>query len=251
MERTLSVSGIPDHKTDVNINPRPLRFPFPEEHRGYIDGDDATRQRICARHRALALGPLWFIQNDDEIAPEHRAIANEYHLPLDEFTDDEHFPFQLYVREGRRLIGEYTITEHDITGDGDDRTPRHHLDSIAMGEFPIDSFPCRKRQPNDTIVLEGYLGMLDTITRPYQVTYRIMIPQHVDGVIVPMAASTTHVAYSSIRMEPTWMALGQASGVAAHLAIERGVAPRHVPIDELQRMLVQQGQVIEPTGETT
>jgi len=240
--RALSVADIPNHKCDVNINPRPLGFPFPEENRGYIEGDDATRQRICARHRSLALGLLWFLQNDPEVPAAHRARANEMHLPKDEFTDNAHFPWQLYVREGRRLIGEYTLTEHDITGKGQE--PKHHADSIAVGEFPIDSFPARKRQPGDTLVLEGYLGMLDYITRPYEIPYRIMIPEKIDGLIVPVAASTTHVAFSSIRMEPTWMSLGQAAGVAAHVAIQNSIKPRAVPTSELQSLLRQQGQVL-------
>jgi len=159
-----------------------------------------------------------------------------------------HFPFQLYVREGRRLLGEYTLTEHDITGDGTKHSPRHLEDVVAIGEFPIDSFPCRKRQPGDTIVLEGYLGMLNSITHPYRIPYRIMIPKSVDGLIVPVAASTTHVAYSSIRMEPTWMALGQAAGVAAHLAIQFDVEPRTVPLRQLRSILEDQGQVLQHSG---
>ena len=168
-------------------------------------------------------------------------------LPKDEFADNGHFPFQLYVREGRRLVGEFTLSERNVT-DGD-AAARHHADAIAVGEFPIDSFPCRSRQPTDTVVLEGYLGMLDGITRPYEIPYRIMIPRRVDSLIVPVAASTTHVAYSSIRMEPTWMALGQAAGVAAHLAATRDVAPRDVPTDELRRLLAEQGQVVELADE--
>ncbi|MCY3912007.1 MAG: FAD-dependent oxidoreductase [Chloroflexi bacterium] len=237
--RALSVTEIPNRKTDVNINPRPLGFPFPEENRGYLEGDDTTRQRIRRRHRDLTLGLLWFLQNDEQIPPEHRRIANGYHLPRDEFTDNDHFPFQLYVREGRRLVGEYTLTEHDMT-----TGPRRHDDAIAVGEFPIDSFPCRKRQPTDTQVLEGYLGMLDALTQPYEIPYRIMIPVEVENLIVPVAASTTHVAYSSIRMEPTWMALGQAAGTAAHLALRREVTPRRVPVGELQRLLGAQGQIV-------
>lgn len=240
--RALSVADIPNHKCDVNINPRPLGFPFPEENRGYIEGDEATRERIRQRHRSLVLGLLWFLQNDPEVPEAHRALANEMHLPKDEFTDNAHFPWQLYVREGRRLIGEYTLTQHDITGKGQE--PKQHTDSIAVGEFPIDSFPVRKRQPGDTIVLEGYLGMLDYITRPYEIPYRILIPEEINGLIVPVAASTTHVAFSSIRMEPTWMALGQAAGVAAHLAIENRTALRDVPITPLQTLLKEQGQVI-------
>lgn len=241
--RALSVTNIPNQKTDVNMNPRPLGFPFVEENIGYVEGDDTTRLRICERIENLTLGLLWFLQNDPEVPEAHRALANELHLPADEFGDNKHFPFQLYVREGRRLVGEYLLTEHDITGKGQGAI--HHPDTIAVGEFPIDSFPCRKRQPTDTIVLEGYLGMLDHITRPYEIPYRIMIPKEIDGIIVPVAASTTHVAFSSIRMEPTWMALGQAAGTAAHLAIERDKLPRKVPITELQELLSQQGQVLK------
>src|SRR5690606_7048690 len=112
--RALSVTDLPNSKVDANINPRPLAFPFPEENIGYIEGDMATRQRICDRHRDLALGLIWFLQNDDEVPEAHRKIAQAYHLPLDEFQDNHHFPFQLYVREGRRLKGEYTLTQHDV-----------------------------------------------------------------------------------------------------------------------------------------
>ena len=241
--RALSVTDIPNNRTDVNMNPRPLGFPFTEENRGYIEGDEATRDEIRERIRNLTLGLIWFLQNDPEVPTEHRKLANELQFPKDEFTDDEeHFPFQLYVREGRRLIGEITLTEHHITGKGEAIT--HHPDTIAIGEFPIDSFPCRKRQPGDTIVLEGYLGMLDHITRPYEIPYRVMIPKKIDGIIVPVAASTTHVAFCSIRMEPTWMALGQAAGTAAHLAIEEKLQPRDVPIDRLQMNLRKNGQVL-------
>lgn len=237
--RTLSISEIPNHKTDVNINPRPLGFPFPEENTGYVEGDDATRQRISDRHREITLGLLWFLQNDDQVPEAHRIIARSYHLPMDEWSDNGHFPFQLYVREARRLVGEYTLTEHDMMN------PSPQSDSIAVGEFPIDSFPCRKRQPDDTVVLEGYLGMLDSMTRPYEIPYRIMIPKWIDGLIVPVAASTTHVAYSSIRMEPTWMALGQAAGTAAHLSLACQEKPRAIPFDRLRRQLVADGQVLE------
>ena len=240
MVRALSVAEIPNHKTDVNINPRPLGFPFPEENAGYVEGDDATRQRICERHRQLALGLLWFLQNDEEIPEAHREIARRYHLPRDEWADNGCFPFQLYVREARRLVGEYTLTEHDMTTDAG----RSHPDTIAIGEFPIDSFPCRKRQPDDSVVLEGYLGMLDSVTRPYEIPYRVMIPKSIDGLIVPVAASTTHVAFSSIRMEPTWMCLGQAAGTAAHLALARECQPRRVKPEELRESLKQQGQIL-------
>ena len=93
----------------------------------------------------------------------------------------------------------------------------------------MDSFPARRGEPGHDVALEGYVFMLDKLTKPYQIPYRIMVPESVDGLLVPVAASTTHIAFSTIRLEPTWMALGQAAGVATHLAIEAGVPPRAVP----------------------
>ncbi|MBX3178113.1 MAG: FAD-dependent oxidoreductase [Candidatus Hydrogenedentes bacterium] len=246
MVRALSVTRMPNGTADVNINPRPLAFPFPGENEGYVDGDWDARERIEQRHRDLCLGLLWFLQNDEEIPADHRRLARAYQLPRSEFADNGHFPWQLYIREARRLDGCYTITQHDVAlGEGGARE-FHHDDVIAMGEFPIDSFPAQRRQPGDSVVLEGYLGMLGHLTRPYKIPYRAMLPREVDGLIVPGALSATHVAYSSIRMEPTWMALGHASGAAAHLAIQHACPARDVPIEELRGLLRAQGQVVDP-----
>ncbi|MCA9077481.1 MAG: FAD-dependent oxidoreductase, partial [Planctomycetaceae bacterium] len=139
--RVLSVTDIPNRKTDVNMNPRPLAFPFAEEHAGYVEGDWATRRRIETDLRNLTLGLVWFLQNDAEVPAAHREIANQYHWPLDEFADNDHFPFQLYVREARRLVGEYMLTEHDVTQSSERSNTGRFDDAIAVGEFPIDSFP--------------------------------------------------------------------------------------------------------------
>ncbi len=245
--RALSVTDLPHQKVDANINPRPLAFPFAEENIGYVESDWRVREEISGRHRDLTLGLLYFLQNDRDVPASHREIARQYHLPLDEFTDNGHFPFQLYVREARRLRGLYTLSEHDVARLDHGKGNGIHEDAIAVGEFPVDSFPTRKRRPQDTRVLEGYLGMLDHITRPYQIPYRIMIPERVDGLIVPVAASATHVAYSSIRMEPTWMAMGQAAGTAARMTIEHNCPPRAIPIGQLQESLRDQGQVLSPS----
>jgi hypothetical protein len=142
----------------------------------------------------------------------------------------------------------YTLTQHDVAVASDLTAAPEHDDTIAMGEFPIDSFPVRKRQPGDLVVLEGYLGMLGHLTRPYQIPYRALIPRALDGVVVPCALSATHVAFSSIRMEPTWMALGHAAGVAAHLAVARECPPREVCHADLQQLLSTQGQVLGQPG---
>jgi hypothetical protein len=241
--RALSLAEIPNRKTDINMNPRVTGFPFAEENNGYAEADWDKREEIAARIRNLTLGLLYFLQNDSQVPAEHRRLANRYHLAKDEFTDNQHFPWQLYVREGRRIRGVYTLSENDVAmAPGLARAPIHH-DSIAAGEFPIDSFPTRKREPGRD-VLEGYIYMLDRFTLPYQIPYRILVPEEVDGLLVPVAASTTHVAFSTIRLEPTWMALGQAAGTAAHLAIASGRQPRALEVEKLQRLLLRQGQVL-------
>lgn len=249
--RALSVTDLPNSKVDANTNPRPLAFPFPEVNTGYIEGDSETRKKICDRHREIALGLIWFLQNDKEVPKKHRKMAQGYNFPLDEFTDNNHFPFQLYIREGRRLKGEYTLTEHDVAITDENPEFFHHHDTIAMGEFPIDSFPVHKKSDENKTVLEGYLGMLAHLTRPYEIPYRVMIPQKIDGLIVPVALSATHVAYCSIRMEPTWMSLGQAAGVAAHVCIQENEEPRDVNISQVQKILKEQGQVIENSRNKT
>ena len=242
--RALSITELPNQKTDVNMNPRPLGFPFAEENYGYPEGSWDVRERIAGRLRNMTLGLLYFLQNDSEVPAEHRELAQRYHLPLDEFTDSGHFPWQLYVREARRIRGLYTLTEKDVTvGPELGRAPLH-ADSIAAGEFPIDSFPVRKRQAGHDVALEGYILMLDRFTQPYQLPYRIMIPERVDALIVPVAASTTHIAFSTIRTEPTWMALGQAAGMAARQCLVDGVEPRDVDVRRFQQQLLESGQVI-------
>jgi len=242
--RALSMAELPNRKLDINMNPRPLGFPFAEINEGYADADWEQREAIDARVRNLTLGLLYFLQNDPEIPEEHRMLARQFHLARDEFADNGNFPWQLYVREARRIVGEYTFSEHDVVLAPGSNRARVHRDSVAAADFPIDSFPVRKREPFASKALEGYLLMLDEFTKPYQIPYRIMVPKDVDGLLVPVAASTTHVAFSTIRMEPTWMALGQAAGIAAHLAIESGREPRAVKIDILQRRLVKDGQIL-------
>jgi hypothetical protein len=136
------------------------------------------------------------------------------------------------------------LSEHDLISGPELGRPRLHANAISAGEFPIDSFPVRKREPGHDVALEGYILMLDKFTRPYQIPYGVIVPKTVEGLLTPVPASATHVAFSTIRAEPTWMALGQAAGAAAHLAIAGGIAPRRVEVGRLQRLLAGQGQVL-------
>jgi hypothetical protein len=241
--RALSLVELPNNKTDINMNPRVHGFPFAEENDDYPEADWDTREKITEKIRNLTLGLLYFLQNDSQVPAAHRRLANRYHLAKDEFTDNNHFPWQLYVREARRIRGEYTLSENDLVLVPGLGRARIHKDSIAAGEFPIDSFPVRKREPGRDAP-EGYIYMLDRFTQPYQIPYRVMVPEQVDGLLAPVPASTTHVAFSTIRLEPTWMALGQAAGTAAHLAIATDRHVRSVDVDLLQRLLLRQGQVL-------
>jgi hypothetical protein len=242
MMRVFSFAEIPNGKYDVNTNPRPLGFPFPGENANYAEADWADREKVFKRHRALALGLLYFVQNDPEVPEEHRKMANQYHLSLDEFKDNEHFPWQLYVREARRLKGVYTLTENDVTlQQGAQRTTIFD-DSIIAGEFPIDSFPASKEPSPDKKVLEGYIGMLPISA--YQIPLRALIPEALNTLIVPVAASTTHAAYSTIRMEPLWMGIGQAAGTAAALSLQNKVQIRDVDTRSVQRTLIENGQIL-------
>jgi len=242
--RALSVAELPNEKFDINMNPRPLGFPFAEENDGYPEADWPERERIMARIRDLTLGLIYFLQNDEEIPEDQRQLVRRFNLARDEFTDNHGFPRQLYVREARRIQGEYTLSENDVFVESVRGRTRVHVDSIAAGEFPIDSFPVRKYEPGQNVALEGYVLMLDKLTHPYQIPFGVIVPQGVDGLLVPVAASTTHVAFSTIRLEPTWMALGQAAGTAAHLSLIANVPVRDVPIKCLQRQLLAQGQVL-------
>ncbi len=241
MVRAFSFAEIPNRKYDVNINPRPLGFPFPEENTNYVEADWQQREKVFQHHRNLTLGLLYFVQNDPEIPEAHRKLANQYHLPLDEFKDNGHFPWQLYVREGRRLKGRYMLNENDVKFK---ESGRNNIfpDSIIAGEFPIDSFPVSKEASADRKVLEGYIGLLPI--SPYQIPYRILIPEKIKGLIVPVAVSTTHVAYSTVRMEPLWMGLGQVAGTAAWMALREKTTVGDVPMDLLQQKLLEYNQVL-------
>jgi hypothetical protein len=242
MVRVFSFTALPNRKYDVNINPRPLGFPFPGENRGYVESDWETRERIMKKHRELVLGLLYFIQNDAEIPEKHRQMARKYHLPLDEFQDNEHFPWQFYVREARRLKGRYTLTENDFKPSNSSKRSTVFYDSIMAGEFPIDSFPVTREPSDGQKVLEGYICMLEIA--PYHVPLRILLPETMGGLIVPVAASTSHVAYSTIRMEPLWMGLGHVAGLLAHLSIKMQLDPHTVPIHLLQKKLLEHNQVL-------
>jgi len=220
---------LPNGKCDVNsIGPFSLNV-LDGSNAGYLDGD---REAVRAHHLEYTKRFLF-----------HVAPAG-WGLCADEFVHTGGWPHQLYVREGRRMLGEYVLTEHDLV------ETRAHDDVVALGSYNIDIREVARTWrllpeyvPTPAVFNEGYLSVP---VPPYPIPYRCLTPRREDAgdLLVPVALSASHVAYASARMEPTWMVLGHAAGLAAAQAARRGVAVQDVDVARLQRQLRDQGQVL-------
>ncbi|MHB1455467.1 MAG: FAD-dependent oxidoreductase, partial [Armatimonadota bacterium] len=244
VDDVLNIEKIPNGKSDTNNMPLSLiSTDLPEENYAYPEADYQKREKIIKRHKDYILGLIYFLQNDDDMPEKLRNECKEWGFAKDEFVDNNNFPRQIYVREARRIWGLYTFSAHDaILSPSLLRTPIH-FDSIACGGYNIDSHAVKKKEPGQDAELEGFFW-LSGITQPYQIPYRIMIPQNIDGLIVPGAVSATHLGFGTLRMEPVWMAMGQAAGIAAHIAEKLFLKPRDIPVNRLQAFLVANNQVL-------
>lgn len=205
----------------------------------YPDGDEKTRARIWQDHVDYVQGFFWFLANDPRVPEELRAQASEWGLAKDEFADNQNWPYALYVREARRMIGSYVMREKDCTIDL--RKP----DTIGMGSFIMDSHAVQRLVDRDGTVIDE--GNFDMPVRPYQIPYRSLTPQksQCENLLVPVCMSATHVAYGSIRMEPQYMIMGHACGLAAVQALRAEKAVQEIDVAELQTKLRAQNQVLE------
>ena len=232
---------LPNRKTDANN--QHLAFistDLPEENQDWPTADWAWRDAFARRQRDYICGLLWFAQHDERLPADFRTACARWGFAADEYADNGHFPRQIYVREGRRIEGDHLFTAHDALPVRPGARPPIHGDSITASHYALDSHACRKREPGRPH-LEGFLS---TGCAPYTVPYGVMLPKAVEGLLVPVAASATHVGFSTLRMEPCWMALGEAAGVAAALALRDDVAPRSVDIRALQERLIARGAVL-------
>lgn len=211
-----------------------------EENWRWPEADQAERDRIFRRVWDYNEGLIWCLQHDEAVPEALRNEALSWGFPKNEFTDNRHRPHHIYVRQGRRIWGEYTFTERD-TDPIDTGWPRRAPDGIAVAEYALDCHGVTKFDPAHPGVREGYF-YIDF--QPTQLPYRIMVPKSVDGLLVPIACSASHVGYQPIRMEPVFIALGEAAGIAAKIAIDDGVQPRHVDVPSVQREILSRGGVI-------
>ena len=235
---------LPNGKCDVNsIGPFSLNV-LDRSNRAYPEGDDATRDRIREHHLCYAQSLLWFLASDDAVPSRIRSEVARWGLCADEFGPTNGWPPQLYVRDARRMVGAHVVVERDLLAG---RTPD---DTVALGSYNIDirevertwrALPEYVRV--DAVFNEGYLSVG---VPPYGIPYRALTPAREDAanLLVPVCLSASHVAFGSIRMEPTLMLLGHAAGIAAAQAARRGVAVQDVDVAAVQEDLREEGQVL-------
>jgi hypothetical protein len=202
----------------------------------YPNADYATRQQIITAHRNYEQGYLYFLSHDPSVPQVVRDGMNSYGLTTDEFTDNGGWSDELYVREARRMIGRYVMTE------ADDLSQRQAPDPIALGSYTLDShatsyFVDANGKPH----AEGDIGV--AAPQPYGISYDSLTPQEsqASNLLVSSAISASRVGYSSIRMEPQYMMMGQAAGAAAALALNGSTSVQQVNYNALKSQLLADG----------
>jgi hypothetical protein len=203
----------------------------------YPNADWTRREEIIQQHKEFALGMLYFLQNDEAVRPDVREEALRWGLPKDEFKDNGHFPYEILVREGRRMVGRHIFTEHDGTlAPSLNRTPIHS-DSVGIAEWPISSHDCtadrRLGSCNDGVL------MLSEATRPSQIPYRSLLPKEVDNLLVTVCLSCSHMGWGTLRLEPVFIHMGESAAFAVSLAARQGTMPGKLDVDTLVRELVE------------
>ncbi|MCW5963698.1 MAG: FAD-dependent oxidoreductase [Bryobacterales bacterium] len=229
---------IPNQKIDINN-----RGGFSSDYIGknyeYPDGNYATRARIWQDHIDYQQGLYYFLAHDDRIPSALRVDVQSWGLCRDEYEDTGYWPHQLYVREARRMVGEFVVTQKDL------QTEVTKPDWIGMGSYNSDSHNIQR-----IVNAQGFVeneGDVQVAVTPYQIPYRVMLPKRTEciNLLVPVPFSATHIAFASLRMEPQWMIIGHAAGVAASMALQAQRPPHEIDVKKLQETLVEQGAVWE------
>ncbi|MFN9430037.1 MAG: penicillin acylase family protein [Acidobacteriota bacterium] len=231
--------AIPNAKTDTNNH-----GPFSTDNIGrnydYPNASYERRKEIIDEHIQYQQGWLYFIANDPRVPADVRTAMAEWGLAKDEFLSTNHWPQQMYVREARRMIGRYVMTENELV------KRRPTPEPVGMGSYSIDSHNIQRYiTPEGYVQNEGDIGV--STNGPYQISYGSLVPKkgQAGNLLVPVCLSTSHIAYGSIRMEPVFMILGQSAGTAAALAIDGKMDVQDVPYERLRAKLLADGQVLE------
>jgi hypothetical protein len=210
---------------------------LPEINHPYPEADYDTRINISNLHKEHALGLLYFFQNDEDVPKKIREESKKWGLPKDEFIDNENFPKEMYVREGRRIRGRYIFSENDASLSSDfERTPIQK-DSVAIGDWPMDSHECNANRQAGSLA-DGKI-LLSEKTRPSQIPFRTLLPQKIDNLISTFCVSATHVAFGTIRVEPTLIQLGEVAGFASFEALNEKINVADLDLNRLQIKLLE------------
>jgi hypothetical protein len=234
---------VPNRKTDTNNHGS-----FSTDHIGanhdYPEASDERRAEILAEHERYQKGYFWFLCHDPRVPEDVRERMSRWGLAADEFTENGGWPHQIYVREARRMLGEFVMTERCLRGL--EPTP----DPVGMGSYNMDSHHVQRYVAHDAdgrayVQNEGDVQV--SPGRAYPIALGALLPRRAEctNLVVPVAVSASHIAYGSIRMEPVFMILGQSAATLGVLALEQGVAVQEVPYAELRARLVADGQVLE------
>lgn len=226
---------LPNGKYDINdVSGGLVRLSLPGQNLNWPNGTVNERRQIYAEHLRDQVGLLYFLQNDEAVPEKYRLEAQQWGWCRDEFIDTHHLPPQLYVREARRMIGRRVFTQRDSEHAPGDARAVLHPDSIAMGDYGNNCHGTFHEGPR----FGGkHSGEFYNPVPPYQIPYGTLLPNDVENLLVPTAASSTHVGFCALRLEPIWMSLGEAAGHAAAISIQKNLAVQDVPIAPLQQKL--------------
>lgn len=238
MAKITNMVRLPNDKTDANNQHMAfLSTDLPEENWPWPVASWEWRDRFAERLRDYTLGLLWFVQNDKELPGQFRQECRKWGLSSTEYRDNGNFPRQVYVREGRRMEGMYFFTANDAIAVSEGQRPPVHKTSIASSHYALDSHACFKREAGRAH-LDGFFGYESV---PYTIPFGVMVPKEVSNLLFPVPVSGSHVGFSTMRMEPCWMALGQAAGIAAANAVRSGLPVQKLEIGEIQDRLIEEG----------
>lgn len=233
------LSPLPNRKTDSN-NDGGISTDYIGMNYSYPEASYAVRRKIDKEHAYWTKGLIWTVQNDPEIPTEIRDKYAAWGLPKDEFKDNNHMPYKLYVREARRLVSDFVMTENYLNGSKSVPEP------IAMGNYQMDSHNVQRHvTPEGDVQNEGDVQI--GVKNPYGISYLAIVPKRNEcgNLLIPVCLSASHVAYGSIRMEPVFMMIGQSSGIAAAMAVKDGKAVQEVDYKKLKTELINSGQILQ------
>lgn len=236
LSNIITITPMPNKKTDTN------HLDFVGASHEWAEADYATREKIARMHKDYALGKLWFLANDERVPQSIRKQIGEWGLAKDEYADNGNFPYQLYVREARRMVSDFVMTEHHCKRDGKIPAPN----PVGLGTYAFDSHVVDRVVSADGLVRnEGpFLKSLS----PYPISYDAVVPKASEctNLLVPICLSASHVAYSTIRMEPVYMVLGQSVGTAASMAIDHRSSVQALSYEALKHQLQHDAQILTP-----